>query len=190
MKLLYVIGDPGSGKSTVVQHLTRRCPSKVLHVPYVAWTSYGRRTCQLGYQRENFSGTDALGLASQKYVIAWLLKQRKYDYVLAEGDRLANGKFFTAMMAAGVDVTVVTLLVKQRELDKRRTARNEVIGHSQNPQWLASRSTKTVNLWTEWGTPEWTIDTTKMSVGEVAAKLAKHPVGRQFARIRKGASDG
>lgn len=185
MELLYLIGDPGSGKTTAVEYLTRRCPGEVQKVPYVAWTEYDRRVCQLGYQRENFSGTDALGLASQKRVIAWLLEQSKHRYVLAEGDRLANSKFFTAMMEAGVDLTVVTLLVKERELRRRRSERNAALGRTQNDAWLAGRSTKLVNLWTEWGTPQWTIDATDLTPKEVSARLARHPVGQQFVRLRK-----
>jgi hypothetical protein len=114
-------------------------------VPYVAWTHYSNKVAQLGYRRETFGGTDALGMAAQNHVLDWL-SEAPYTHVLAEGDRLANAKFFSAVQAMGFRLHLFVLDLPQEVLDARRAARNAAIGKAQDDRWLATRKTKVTNL--------------------------------------------
>lgn len=147
-QMLYIIGEPGVGKTTLVKRITKNVPHEVRKVPYVSWTHYSDKVCQLGHDRGVFGGTDALGMAAQKHVLEWLEKC-KYRYVLAEGDRLANRKFFAALLEAGWELTVVVLQLEQAELDRRRDVRNARIGKAQDDRWLKTRATKVRNLTAE-----------------------------------------
>lgn len=186
-QLLYIIGVPGVGKSTLVRRLVRGCPSKVVTVPYVAYTEYRAevlpRVVQLGYDREAFSGTDALGMAAQNHVLA-LIGEEKFPYIIAEGDRLANHKFFTAMEDLGYQVTVVALIGPDEMVGRRLAARNRELGKQQNEQWLKTRHTKVDNLVEEWVHPEWIIDA-RLPVGAQADVLGEHPVVKRLKRIRR-----
>lgn len=179
MKLLYIIGEPGAGKTTVVKSLTRRLPNSKRTVPYIAWTHYSKLLCQLGYDRGTFGGTDALGMACQKYVLAWLLDD-PYKYVLAEGDRLANRKFFDALIEMGVELQIVLIQVPPEELERRREERNRKIGKAQDERWLKTRATKVANLAPD---ADLVLDGTR-STRELAQELGRTPVGRQFVRLR------
>ena len=190
MKMLYVIGEPGVGKSTVVARLTRHCGYAVHHVPFVVWMHYTSTVMQLGNSRAQFSGTDALGMAAQKHVIKFMQQcvdgEYEYQYVLAEGDRLANGRFFNAVTDMGVELTVCTLLSSdQALLDERRNERALQLGREQNEQWLRGRSTKVVNLYADWGEDDWTFDIVTDQTRDIVRTLARHPVGRQFVQIRR-----
>ena len=143
--LTYIIGEPGSGKTTLVDAITDGITAEVLKVPYVTWTHYSPKVCQLGHRRETFGGTDALGMAAQNHVLDWLATDG-YQYVLAEGDRLANSKFFTAVRAMGYQLHLWVLDVPQEVLEDRRADRNAAIGKAQDDRWLATRKTKITNL--------------------------------------------
>lgn len=190
MKLLYIIGEPGAGKTTLVKHLTRKVPSEVRTWPYVSWTHYTDKLAQLGYDRGTFGGTDALGMAAQKHVLGWIglggtTVNKSYEYVLAEGDRLANGKFFEAVKEAEVELTVVLLQASPAVLEARRSARNALIGKSQDARWLKTRETKVRNL-RPWVEDEWVLDA-ELPVAQLAQELYRHPVAREFLRLRKKA---
>lgn len=189
MNLLYIIGEPGAGKTTVVKRLTRSVPFEVRTVPYVSWTQYSTRLVQVGHDRGTFGGTDALGMASQKHVLGWLdyhLSEDSFKYVLAEGDRLANGKFFEAIHEMGIHFTVACIQAEPELLQERREKRNAEIGKAQDERWLKTRATKVRNLAERWVAPEWTLDAS-LPVPELARLLSRHPVGNQFVKLRKKA---
>lgn len=185
--MLYLIGVPGSGKSTVAKQLTDDLPFDVRKVPYVAWTHYSDDVCQLGYEREHFSGTDTLGLASQKHVINWLADECPYEFVLAEGDRLANQKFLDAMYDARWRVTVVRISCSAAQLEKRRKHRSKLVGKEQTETWLRGRTTKVERLYANLQVPRFTIDTSGFRLGSMTAdsRLRKHPVVRALNNLER-----
>lgn len=172
-----------------MRHLVRHCPSEVIQVPYVAYTRYSvpslPSVVQLGYDREAFSGTDALGMAAQNHVLE-LIRKEKFPYIIAEGDRLANHRFFAAMEDLGYEVTVVGLIAPSALIARRRAERNAKLGKVQNEQWLRTRETKVDNLIEAWGHPDWLIDA-RLPVRAQADALGEHPVVKRLRRIRRAA---
>ncbi len=190
MKMLYLIGEPGVGKTTVVRRLVRQVPCQVMQWPYVAWTHYTNKLAQLGYDRDTFGGTDALGMAAQKHVLGWVgiggtTAGPGYRLVLAEGDRLANDKFFQAVQELEVDLTVALLQAPREVLAERRAKRNREIGKSQDERWLRTRNTKVSNLAERWVDERWVLDATQPPQQIVNQLARQHPVAREFLRLRK-----
>lgn len=138
--LAYLIGQPGSGKSTLMAALTGSQLVTINRKPF-AHIEYMNGAVQLGAVRAEFSGTDALGMDVQPKVLKWLTEAAP-KAVCGEGDRLANGKFFTAVKELGFTLTVVLLTVPDEVAAARRAGR----GSNQNETWLEGRKTKVKNL--------------------------------------------
>jgi energy-coupling factor transporter ATP-binding protein EcfA2 len=145
MELLYLIGVPGAGKSTLFKELTRLQPSAPRKHPFAHIYYPMINAVQLGADRPGHSGTDALSMSVQRTACAWL-DTRPADYVIAEGDRLGNSKFFEWCVDNGIELTVVHLYVTEDLADARRKQR----GSDQNAQWLKGRVTKVEGLAERW----------------------------------------
>jgi hypothetical protein len=152
VKLVYVIGLAGVGKSTAVQQalLSIGYTNGTAHeqpLPHIVWqTANGKPITELGRRRETFSGTDALALNIQPKATAWL-ESKPVDLVIAEGDRLANAKFFD--VATNVcDEFIVALIEAPVEIAMARAHRRaQALGvKPQNEVWWKGRATKVANL--------------------------------------------
>lgn len=181
MRLLYVIGEPGVGKTTLVRAVTR-VPSEVQTKPYISWTHYTDLACQLGYDRQPFGGTDALGMAAQNHVLAWL-NTKPYQYILGEGDRLANLKFLHAVEEIGYEVTLAVLSCAPEQLERRREKRNAQLGKVQDEKWLKTRTTKILNLRNGYEGEVWELDAGS-GFKQLAREFARHPVIKAIRKAR------
>ncbi len=147
MNLTYVIGVPGSGKTTAMAAATasleasarnpKGSPAHVLYLDHYLEV----KAVQLGALREKFSGTDALSMSVQPLAISWL-QQTQWAHVVAEGDRLNNVSFYEAVQRAGYRLEIAWLDLPEDMANQRRAAR----GSNQNPKWLAGRVTKVRNI--------------------------------------------
>lgn len=128
---LYIIGAPGSGKSTAMAHLLEGWAIG----PYLKWTSremFGHylehpekgRGAYLGHLRPEYPGTDALSLSAGPRVVEWLeaLPLLGLDWVFGEGTRLSHMGFLAAL-AEATDLTLVYLEVDPDVAAQRRVAR-------------------------------------------------------------------
>jgi hypothetical protein len=149
IRLVYVIGEPGAGKTTMVDATLApwtRIPVEV-PVPHELLRHPADLLCRtfgvhLGRRRPGgFGGTDALSMSIQPAVLAWLATSPA-PLVLAEGDRLANPSFFDAVRAQGHHLDLVLLAVTPGAAAARRRARG---GH-QDPGWVQGRVTKVRRL--------------------------------------------
>lgn len=144
--LVYLIGAPAAGKSTLMAAITHRCHRAARARPFahdVLISLDGAIVgAELGRRRGAFSGTDALSMSVSplacKFVAGAL-----FPLVLGEGDRLAHLKFLDAAADAGTDVYVVYLDADRALLDQRAAAR----GSDQNAAWRSGRATKARRLY-------------------------------------------
>jgi energy-coupling factor transporter ATP-binding protein EcfA2 len=157
LELLYIVGEPGSGKSTLVDHLTRGVPYRELEKPF-AYRLYSCGVFELGKRRPDYPGTDALSMSVQPRVLGWL-ETHAPPRVLAEGARLGNKSFLGAAKEIGYRVTVVLLKGKQAADLHRR-----IRGSTQSAEWVDGRRTAAYNVAEAW-------DATILPAGQPLAEL-------------------
>jgi ribose 1,5-bisphosphokinase PhnN len=144
-RLVYVIGEPGAGKTTLMDEVLAgwtRIP-QAAPIPHELLTNWQGQLmgAHLGRHRPPFGGTDALSMSIQPQALAWIAGTT-YPLVLAEGDRLANARFFDTVRLVGVELTVVLLDTPPAVAAQRRAARPG----SQQASWVQGRITKTARL--------------------------------------------
>ena len=147
-KSVYVIGEPGVGKTTVIQAV---CQDLVLgEERKLLGNLWGAELLadnelagyRLGRDKGLFSGTDALAMSVNPDAIQWVLAGSLPSIVVGEGARLANKKFLTALNEKTKFLLV--LLIADNALE-RRIGR----GSNQNPSWVKGRLTASLNLYKE-----------------------------------------
>lgn len=143
-RMVYIVGLPGAGKSTLVQSTfygwDRASYTKPL--AHARYRQHGQEVWELGARREAFSGTDALSMAVLPTALSFLTQRVSSELWIAEGDRLATPKFWDPLRAAGWEVAVVRLYVS----DDLAAARRKFRGSVQNDKWVQGRATKLRNL--------------------------------------------
>lgn len=170
MRLTYLIGEPGVGKTTLLNAFTEGLPGLAARRPF-ARTLYECGVVQLGEDRPVFGGTDTLSMSVQPKVLEWA-EMPEYPDIVAEGDRLANGKFFQGMKDRGYDLCIIHCVASPDTLAARRLQR--AAEHEMKPQdaiWLKGRETKVRKLATEWATHgvdmEWPVDHLFATMSEI-----------------------
>lgn len=155
MRLLYLCGEPGVGKTWTMDQLTEGWTRLPLPPEADAPARDALMTgpdgtgsvaaVELGRRRDTFSGTDALpqtviGLA-ERYL--WTPEA---PLLLCEGARLANRRFLSAAVEADWRV-VLALLSGAEAAGARRRARADALGvREQHPAWVLGRRTAAYNL--------------------------------------------
>lgn len=163
MKVLYLIGEPGIGKTSAMRELTDRLgPSVEMTKPFAH--RMGDLWAEMGRRRGTFSGTDSLSMSVQPLAIEWL-RSRPAPLVLGEGDRLGNASFFD-QVSTFADLRIVGLVGAPGVAARRR----ELRGSEQDPQWLRGRMSKVERLLPR---AIRIIDSTQLSPREVADELSK-----------------
>lgn len=142
--LSYVIGIPGSGKTTAVNTVMEAAPVNGEERDPFAYTIYSGGV-QLGANREGHSGTDALPYSVLPTVLEFL-GDTEYDTIIAEGDRLANNSFFKGVIYRGWKLDLILLDtpddIARIRCFKRRTKQSEI--------WRMGRATKVRKLANRW----------------------------------------
>lgn len=147
-QLIYLVGAPGSGKSTLMRALTadfHRFPqdTPVPHDQLMRSVTDVTTIAEIGRQRGDFSGTDALASSIIDKAVPWI-STRPYSLLLGEGARLGNKRFLEAAIDAGYRVTLGVL--DHPDAEKWREDRSWKIGRFQNPAWVKGRLTASLNL--------------------------------------------
>lgn len=158
MRTVYVVGVPGSGKTTLVNAALklldlRPVTEAIAPIPHVRHGTLWH----LGRHRDPFGGTDTLAMNIQPKAIRWVLSLGINEHVLdpadvaehvpsvllGEGDRLANPAFFEACP----NLTVVHLDTPYVEARNRASIRARATGNKpQDESWWKGRVTKVNNL--------------------------------------------
>jgi predicted ATPase len=147
--LTYIIGEPGVGKTTLIDAMTANLPFEEADTPF-AHRVYECGVWELGRHREGgFSGTDALSLSVQPDVLQFMESIRP-ALVLGEGDRLGNNSFIRAMEALGYKITLWWLSGIHEARERRAKRALELGVKPQNETWLKGRQTKVKSLAERW----------------------------------------
>ena len=147
---LYIVGAPGAGKTTLSLALREGWLGLDSRRP-IAHTLYpDAGVVSLGRDREGFGGTDALGMTAVVPASAWVMEPEgewDADQLMAEGDRLAVGRFIDALDAGGWNITIAHLKTDPEVSARRRAERADRLGASlQGASWVQGRETKVLNL--------------------------------------------
>ncbi|MGZ0147151.1 P-loop-containing protein [Kribbella sp. WER1] len=146
MRLIYLVGPPGSGKSTLMGALIpsnwlrvfrddQRMPrTELFHADQLVGAELGRH-------RESFSGTDALAMNIHPVACRWIAAAH-HPVVFGEGQRLGTRGFVTSALEAGRTVDLVWLDPPEEVCRSRREAR----GSRQSPQWVRAATTRAARL--------------------------------------------
>lgn len=151
-RMIYLAGQPGSGKSTLMAKLTAPydrhsiapCPNyPVAHDVLTEPITAAVIGVELGRRRTLFSGTDSLPSSIIEKAIPWIATV-PYPLILAEGARLANLRFIKAAVDAGYSVDLA--LLDHDDADVWRAKRVKKIGREQNAEWVKGRLIASRNL--------------------------------------------
>lgn len=145
MKLIYLIGIPGTGKSTVMkQFMTHFQDWKAERVTDLLDTHVSGNVRVLGkYEEgETFSGTDRLSMAVAPKAIEWAQTHPR-EYIVGEGDRLNNKAFFYSFE----ERVIIHLTVS----DEERQRRYEERGSNQPDKFIQTCKTKCANILESFG---------------------------------------
>lgn len=176
MNMLYIIGEPGVGKSTLLAHLTRGLEVERTDSP-IPFRRYDCGVVELGVRRPDFPGTDAYPMNAQPAVVQFLTDVQP-KLVIAEGDRLGNHKFFDEARLIGYHVQVVAIVGPEVAEMQRR-----IRGSNQDRTWLKGRRTKVANLIT--GEDAHCINAGPLGTMESTLRKLDNPVANAFINTRE-----
>lgn len=183
-KSIYILGAPGSGKSTAMASLIADWEPG----PYTRLTDremFGHpldhpilgEGLYLGNLRKQFPGTDALSMSVQPQALLWLERglSPSLAMVFGEGARLGNPKFLQAL-GRSTRLTVVYLSGDPEVLAERRASRPDVgswkTGRrgAQSEAYARSQATRALNAASEVEGAVW-IDTTSLTPQQVLEEI-------------------
>lgn len=175
MDLLYLAGPPCAGKSTLMTTLTAWCErvqadKPIAHVRLIDPANGAVVGVELGRDRGEFSGTDALPMSISPVACLWVRRGDGPGLLLGEGDRLAHMGFLQSAAEGGYAVTLAHLDAPAGLLDVRCGWR----GSAQNGAWRRGRATKAARL----------ADTAAAAGLAVTRLDAAAPVGELVTRLR------
>ena len=140
MKLVYLIGLPGCGKSTVMKEFMSRYDGWAQERPIELLDSHvsgNIRVLGKYEEGETFSGTDRLSMAVSPKAVEWA-STNPDEFVVGEGDRLNNKGFFESVE----DLTIIHLTVSDEERQRRYDER----GSDQSSKFIQTVRTKCNNI--------------------------------------------
>lgn len=165
---VYFVGGPGSGKSTLVKALTAGQPHYEAKRP-IPHITYDCGVVEIGAERAHFRGTDATSMSVQPLAVAFM-HQLPAKLMMAEGDRLSNSGFFTGVLDAGYELTIVHVATTPNTAATWAAERAGLIGiKPQAEAWTAGRWTKVRNLLRHW--EDWVVRLPECSVEDRVTQL-------------------
>ncbi len=145
--VVYIFGQPGSGKSTLVKNFLTQFQKKGDVLQPFKHQTYDGDLYHLGWQIGSKCGTDTLPNTVVDNVLSWLPSLPNGSIVIGEGDRLANDKFFVNVRKQNINLILIWLQTPDNVASERRRIRSENEKTKlQNASWVKGRITKCKNL--------------------------------------------
>jgi ABC-type dipeptide/oligopeptide/nickel transport system ATPase component len=149
MKIVGLIGEPASGKSTVFRKLIATLGGySIQKQGLVTYTLYHDDKVIIAgiYDEQVFSGTDRLSKGCGPAYREWITQKNEgpdWDSwtFYWEGERFSNSKFFDFFRDECSDVTIYYLMADEATLNERNANRS-----NQNPSWRKGMATRMRNL--------------------------------------------
>ena len=150
MDTIYLIGAPGSGKTTLTKELQKDWAKVNMYDKPFKYQEYESpnlgKVLSLGWDRPHFSGTDTLGNTVIRQMPEFYeYAQQEGATIYGEGDKLASITFFELAKQYGN----LYLFCMDTDTDvsaSRREERSKETGKTQNATWVRGRATKHYNL--------------------------------------------
>tara|TARA_Y100000401_G_C8322545_1_gene226264 strand:- start:1840 stop:2412 length:573 start_codon:yes stop_codon:yes gene_type:complete len=173
MWVVWVVGEPGVGKSSALETLMNpfgtsllESPKWTISPPYAFAGHYGGIEFGGG---DTISYTDAARQIHDLSSIRGKLRDELVHTVFFDGDRLSNETSFRLVEDASHEVLCVLLTCEASEAARRRSKRSG----AQNQAWVKGRKTKSANFTTKFEPHQvLTIDTSNSSAEEVGERIA------------------
>ena len=142
MRIFYIIGVPGTGKSTIMKELMSRFDGwkqeRVVELLDTHVTGNLRILGKYEDDGETFVGTDRLSMAVPPRAVDWVVTRPK-EFIVGEGDRLNNKTFF---QACAPHLTIVHITSTDSERERRYKER----GSDQSEKFIKTVKTKCENI--------------------------------------------
>ncbi len=140
-----IIGEPGSGKSSLVkellsQHEYKPTKHKLLRAYEIEKENYNLFVFGIYFSNEIFEGTDKLSMGVQPSATDFMLNAPNNSVFITEGDRLGNAKLLAFCTANDIQYQLIHLYCSKPQ------QRRENRGSKQSEAWISSRQTKIRNL--------------------------------------------
>lgn len=171
MKVVWIIGEPGVGKTTVVRELLGPTPSRNMK-PKWSLVHRGIGIVAAGhYKGEAFDGADTVpynGVADA--LDFWLDNYSGSELTIFDGDRFSHQKVVDFFKLRVPEHKLVCVQVLSARVELQRQARFAVTGKNQNATWLKGRATKVKNFFTAFPGERYELENVG-SPAEVAKRL-------------------
>jgi len=143
-KVLWIVGEPGVGKTTVARKLLELYGEKSWEKSLPKWTGFGSEVATAGWWRgETFDGSDTLPISQIKYSMQYWADELKHiKLAVLDGDKLANKGAVRVAVEQNAQLFAVNIIGEQQAAE-RRLAR----GSKQDETWIKGRRTKSSNFY-------------------------------------------
>lgn len=171
MDLLYIVGEPGAGKSTLMKEIYKGWAYQMVPKPFLH-TEFANGVIMLGGIREGYPGTDMLGLDASPRVVEWMAAHTP-PMLMGEGARLGTPKFLRSAQSIGYHVHLVHM-VSAGEARGRRNSRLA----PQRATFVKGQITKSADLAKEFEA----IDISATMPPDFLVRILRDPVSMAFKR--------
>lgn len=141
-QVLFVVGEPGIGKSTLVRELIQQvAPKRVYRHPKPKWDIH-QGLCLAGhYDGGKFDGADTMPISDiWPAVTYWIENLKGTTLTVFDGDKFSNPKVLATLKASAPEHEFRCLLMT--DSPEKVQARRDARGTKQNPIWVKGRATK------------------------------------------------